>query len=269
MVVIREVRCRSVLNRTNVSGGDYCINPYIGCLHGCVYCYARFMKWHSRHKEGWGEFVDVKVNAPQALSRQLVRAKRGLVLVSTVTDPYQPIEREYEITRRLLERLLRHRFPISVLTKSSMVVRDMDMLREFGECDVGLTITTLDDEVRRVFEPKSPSVEERLAALETLHEGGIRTYAFLGPILPFLTEETLDELLQRLGAIGVERVLVDRLNIKWGNWPPIREALKRHYPELLPRYVEALFSGDEYFERARGRVTKACRKAGVDFGFCY
>lgn len=269
MAVIREVQCRTILNRTNLSGGDYCINPYVGCLHGCVYCYARFMKWHSRRREDWGKFVDVKVNAPHALSRQLVRADRGVVLLSTVTDPYQPVEREYEITRMLLERLLRHGFPISILTKSSLVVRDIDVLQKFEECAVGLTITTLDDEVRRVFEPNSSPIGERLAALEALHEGGIRTYAFLGPILPYLTEATLDEALRRLGSIGVERVLVDRLNIKCGNWRPIQEALRRSYPGLLPKYVDALFSGDDYFDRARWKVTEACHKAGVDCEFCY
>ncbi len=269
MVIIKEMVCNSLLNKTSISGADYCINPYIGCQHSCDYCYARFMKRQTRHKEPWGAFVDVKINAPQILSKQLAGARRGLVLISTVTDPYQPVERKYEITRMVLERLVRHRFQISVLTKSPLVVRDIDILRKSNECEVGLTLTALDDDVRKAFELMAPSVEERLTALETLAMARIRTYAFIGPMLPYLTEKTLEMLLRRLRFAGVRKVLVDRLNIKCGNWLPIQEALKRHYPELLHRYKQAVFSGSDYFEEMRHRVMDSCREAGVQFELCY
>jgi DNA repair photolyase len=123
----REISAKTVLTRTGIAGYDYCINPYVGCEHGCLYCYASFMKRFTGHREPWGEFVDAKVNAPQVLRRQLKKAALGSVLVGTVTDPYQPAEKTYSITRGCLEALLERQFPVQLLTRSPLCLRDRDL----------------------------------------------------------------------------------------------------------------------------------------------
>ncbi len=206
-MVRREILAKTVLTRTRIPGQDYCVNPYVGCAHGCRYCYASFMKRFTGHAEPWGDFVDVKVNAPEVLRRQLRRARRGTVLVGTVTDPYQPAEKRHRVTRGCLEALLERQFPVSVLTRSPLCVRDVDLFRRFDEISVGLSITTDREDVRRLFEPHAPPIEARVDALRALHGAGVPTYVFVGPLLP------LDP--ARLASIiagAADEVLVDRLN---------------------------------------------------------
>jgi DNA repair photolyase len=237
-VVVSEVRCSSVLNRSGIPVIDYAVNPYVGCTHACVYCYAIFMRRFALHPEEWGSFLDVKINAPEVLERQLGRAARGRVTVGTVTDPYQPGERRFRVTRGCLEVLAASTFPISLLTKSPLVVRDIDVIGRIPDAEVGLTITTLDDEVRGRFEPGSPPVEARLRALRQLADAGVRTWAFCGPLLPCLSDDRghLDRLFQRLAAGGVRSVVVDSLNLRGVIWPRVRSVLAAHYPDLLPTY---------------------------------
>jgi DNA repair photolyase len=204
---VREIFAKTVLTRTAISGFDYCLNPYVGCGHGCRYCYASFMKRFTGHREPWGEFIDVKVNAPSLLKQQLIRAKQGVVAISTVTDPYQPIEKRYRITRRCLEVLLDKEFPVNLLTRSPLCLRDLDLLKRFKKIEVGLTVTTHDEAIKKLFEPCSPSIPSRIRALETLRKEKIRTYAFIGPLLP-LKPAPLVKMLEGL----VDEVLIDRMN---------------------------------------------------------
>ena len=183
MLKVREVKAKSILNKSKVF--DYCLNPYTGCEHNCCYCYARlFMRRYSGHKEAWGEFVDVKINAPQLLQLQLQRAKRGTVWISSVCDPYQPLEARYKLTRACLQQLALKQFPVVVQTKSSLVLRDIDILLRFNDIEVGFTIPTDDDRIALLFEPKAPPLWARLKALEKIHKAGIKTFVFIGPILP-------------------------------------------------------------------------------------
>ena len=204
---VQEYKAKTILCRSRISAETYCLNPYVGCQHGCRYCYATFMKRFTGHRERWGEFVDVKVNSPELLAKEARRAHKWEVIVSSVTDPYQPLERRYELTRQCLRILLEHQQPVSILTKSSLVLRDIDLLARFDQCEVGLTITTDKEEIRRVFEPHSSPIPERINALETLHRHGLRTYAFIGPILP-QDPQRLAERLRRL----VDFVYIDRMN---------------------------------------------------------
>lgn len=206
-MVIRDIQARSVLSRSGIDGVSYCVNPYVGCAHGCSYCYASFMKKYTGHHEPWGEFVDVKVNAPVVLERQVSRARPGRVFLSTVTDPYQPAEKAYRVTRSCLEVLSASPFPVDILTKSPLVLRDLDILARLRGAEVGMTITTDDDGVRRVFEPGVPPIRERVEALKTLHEAGLATYAFIGPVLP-MDPEALAGMIRPY----VSRVLIDGMN---------------------------------------------------------
>jgi len=252
-VKIGETTCRGIMNRSGIEGVDYAINPYIGCGHGCVYCYARFMTRWYHQGERWGSFVDVKKNAAECLRREAPKKKVGTVLFSSVTDPYQPVERKFKATRGLLEILRDHRFPVEILTKSSLVQRDLDVISEIDEAEVGLTITSWSDDVRKVFEPGASPPQERIEALRLFSDAGIPTYAFLGPLLPYISEEDIESLVDGL-ADTVSRVLVDRLNIKAGNWRSIQTALEDNYPELLDRFREASRDESPYYDGLRGKM---------------
>ncbi len=206
-MVMREVYAKSILSKSGIGGVDYCINPYVGCANACSYCYASFMKKYTGHLEPWGDFVDVKMNAADLLARQTKRPRRGTVVLSSVTDPYQPCEAKYRITRACLEVLANTGLSVEVLTKSPLVVRDIDLFTRFRDVQVGLTITTDSDRVRRVFEPKAPSIQKRIEALRRLHDSGIPTYVFVGPLLP-MNPEALAAAIRPYA----DGILIDRMN---------------------------------------------------------
>jgi len=209
-MVLKEIHARSILVKSQVF--DYVVNPYIGCQHSCVYCYARFMRRFTRHKEPWGEFVDAKINAPALLRHEIDRKPPGRVWVSGVCDPYQPLESKYELTRKCLEILVEYGRPITVQTKSPLVLRDLDLLRRGDKIEVCLSVSTADERIRNLFEPGAPSIERRIEALEELHLAGIRTYAMIAPMLPG-ADELADQLSEK-----VDYVLVDRMNYHYGDW---------------------------------------------------
>jgi DNA repair photolyase len=209
-MILRKIYARSILSKSKVF--DYVVNPYVGCQHGCAYCYARFMKRFTGHKEPWGEFVDVKINAPDLLKHEIGKRPPGRVWVSGVCDPYQPPEGKYELTKKCLKILIQHDWPITVQTKSPLVLRDIDLFRRSDKIEVGLSVTSADDEIRKLFEPSAPSIKERIKALEELHLAGIRTYAMIAPMLP-----RAEELAAQLSG-KVDYVLVDRMNYHYGDW---------------------------------------------------
>lgn len=261
--MIREVGCKTVLSKSGIA--DYCANCYRGCSHACAYCYAPAIL---REKRKWGSFVDVKVNAPDVLKSEIKNAPKGKVFVSSVTDAYQPLEKKYELTRRILEALLDAQFPIEILTKSSLITRDTDLIKRFENCEAGLTITTLDERARKVFEPNSSPVEEKLQALKTMKDAGINTYAFFGPMLPGISDKDLEGYFQTLKGIA-NFVYVDRLNLKPGTWNRLEPVLERNYPELVGAWREILFAKNGYYADLKTRITKISSGMGIRTVFCY
>ncbi len=245
-MIVRKIFSKTILTKTAIPGLDYCINPYVGCGHGCRYCYASFMKRFTGHVEPWGEFVDVKINAPDVLRRQLRRARRGLVSLSTVTDAYQPLEKKYRITRRCLEVLLEFQFPVTLLTRSPLCLRDIDLFKRLKTIEVGVSVGTHDEETRRIFEPHSPSISSRIETLRTLRREKIATYAFIGPMLP------LDpaKLVRRLEGL-VDEVLIDRMN-----YPNKVKSLYRKFG--LDRYLE-----EDYFRIFGGELRERFERLGI------
>jgi DNA repair photolyase len=204
VMIIREKQAKAIISKSAIY--EYVINPYVGCGFGCSYCYAKFMKRFTGHSEPWGEFVDVKVNAPELLEKEVVKKPVGRVWISGVCDPYQPLEKKFELTRRCIEILGRHNWPFTIQTKSPLVTRDIDLLRGRDNVEAGFTVTTGDDSIRRLFEPNAPPVKARIKALAELHGAGITTYAMIAPMLP--GAEKLGAMLQGI----VDYVLVDRMN---------------------------------------------------------
>jgi DNA repair photolyase len=208
--MVKEVCAKSILSPSKIY--PWVINPYTGCQHGCSYCYARFMKRVTGHKEPWGGFVDVKINAPDLLRVEIQKKKRAGVWLSGVCDPYQPLEKKYRLTRQCLEILAQQEWPVIIQTRSPLVLRDMDIIRNARDVEVGLSITTADDSIRKLFEPDAPPIPDRIQALEELHNAGIRTYAMIAPVLP--GAEGLAGLLKG----KVDYVLVDRMNYHYADW---------------------------------------------------
>ena len=208
-MLIREIHAKTILSKSQVS--DYAVNAYVGCQHACVYCYAKFMKRFTGHQEAWGAFVDVKVNAAELLAKEIAKKKRGRVWISGVCDAYQPLERKYQLTRKCLEVLVRNEWPVRVQTKSPLVLRDLDILKQGRDVEVGFTITTADERMRKIFEPGAPPVMKRIEALMVLHRAGIRTFVMIAPLLP--GADGLPELLKD----SADHALVDRLNYHYAD----------------------------------------------------
>jgi DNA repair photolyase len=208
------------------------------------------MMRYTKHWEPWGHFVDVKMNASRVLVKQVKRSRVGRVFMSSVCDGWQPLEEKYGITRACLEILLTNGFPITILTKSALASRDLDLLRGRREVELGATLTVLDEGLRSIFEPRSSSGEKRLFLLDQAREKGITTYAFLGPIMPYLfdTEENLRGLLEAFRDVGVDWIYVDLLNPRPGVWASLRPVLRDHYPHLVSCYRGVLFN-----QRERGQ----------------
>jgi DNA repair photolyase len=263
--VVREVVCKTILNRSGLS--DYSLNCYTGCTHRCAYCYARFMQRFHPHEEPWGGFIDVKVNAVEALKRQLRRAQPGSVFVSSACDAWQPIEAERRLTRRCCELLLERGFRLQLLTKSDLILRDFDVFHG-NSVRVGITLTTLDERLRELWEPGTAGVERRCRVIEEAHQAGLETSVMFGPLLPYLSDsqEDIDALLRRAGDLGVDAIWVDALNPRPRVWQAVADLLRAEFPELLPRYQKILFDGAcrrAYLGEIRARVERAARRASL------
>ncbi|AEC02375.1 SPL family radical SAM protein [Parasphaerochaeta coccoides] len=217
---VKHIRAKAILTKSALPEADFVINPYTGCYFACNYCYACFMaKFEGRAVSEWGDYVYVKENVKELLEKALKRreyyaGKR--VLIGSVTDPYQPIEKNEKITHSILETLIKNN-PfgyVEILTKSPIVTRDIDILTRIDNLKVGITVTASSGK-RIEYENRAPSNTIRLKTLAKLVESGIKTYAFIGPLLPFYQEkpDELDDIFRVLHNVGVQEVFVEYLNI--------------------------------------------------------
>ena len=207
-----EVLTKTALVRSRIPGVQYVINPYIGCGHGCRYCYAMFMRKYSRQHQHarWGSFVEVKTNIAEVLRAEL-RGKRktATAMLSSVCDPYQPAERRYRLTRQCIEALREQGWGMDILTRSPLVTRDIDLLASCLGASVGFSMPTDDDSVRKVLEPASPPIGARVRALRQVHDAGIKTWVFIAPMLPMNPERLVELILPY-----IDHAAVDPLNYR-------------------------------------------------------
>ncbi|WP_330999861.1 SPL family radical SAM protein [Archaeoglobus neptunius] len=234
------------MGKSRLPGVDYTINPYTGCSHGCIYCYSR--QYCPRDVgERWGKVVVVKSNIVEVLAGEIRKKPRGRVVLSTLTDPYQPVEREERLTRKLLEVLLNSKFKVGIQTKSDLVLRDLDLLLSHP-VDVGFTITTLDESLAMTVEPGAPAPLRRVKALEKLHYEGVKTWIFLGPILPDSGFEDVVEVAKSLSI----PLIYDRFRIKpfmnsadlteivkksmRTDWRKVSEKIEKMYSRAIPAF---------------------------------
>lgn len=232
---------------------DYVINPYVGCQHGCKYCYADFIRRFQKIPDRWGDFVYVKINCPLLLEDELKSNKPGHIWMSSVCDCYMPLEAKYKLTRSILEKIsaspYKDKFTIEILTKSVLVKRDFDLLKKLN-CELGVSVNTLDQDVSKIAEPLASPPKERIRVLREAKKRGINVYGFISPVLPGITN--LEELFKELSFC--EYVWVELLNTKrsiLNNFLPI---IKGNFPDKIKDFDYAVDNPKEYFEKIKREI---------------
>ena len=272
---VREIQCRTVINRVRGMPFNWSINPYRGCRHACVYCYARPTHEYLGMNGGdeFEEIIFAKVNAPELVRHELSRRSwRGdAVVIGTATDPYQQAESRYRLTRGILEAFRDFRNPVSITTKSPMVLRDLDVLLEISrhtEVTVHFTVTTLDETLWRKIEPTTSKPLKRLEAMARLREHGIRSGVFLSPILPGLTdgEEQLEAVIAAAARAGAQFVFSQALRLGPGISEHYLPFVRREFPSLAERYERLYRSSSPpaaYVEAVSARIRALKQKHGL------
>ena len=274
-IKINIIEAKTILTKSGLPGSDWVINPYNGCLFGCMYCYsAQIARWKHPNEE-WGTYLDIKMNAPELLKKELSNLEKrlkgkdfGSVFLSSVTDPYVGMEAKYKLTRKCLEVLadFGYKGEIAIQTKSPLATRDIDILKRLKHVTIGFTVTTLDDKVSRFLEVKAPPVSSRIRALKELHDSDIATYAFVGPILPYFTsnEHKINELLDKLKEVGVKEVWFEHINLNPRIKLQLFNFLRKESPELIPEFERA--DTEEYREKLDKIINKAVQKRNLKMG---
>lgn len=241
------IRCKSVLHHFNKRFLPFRwgVNPYRGCEHSCPYCFARYTHKYLGYNTGtdFENTIFVKVNAAQVLAKELSRSRwtRAIVNLGSVCDPYQPAEKRFQITRQLLEAFARHRNPLFVSTKSNLILRDLDLLSRLAQTTllrVNFTITTLDDHITRIVEPRAPSTSERLTAIQHLAEAGIDVNVLFMPIFPYLTDKpkNIHRVVKAVRDAGAVQLIPGVLYLRTASRTRFLSVLNMQFPELLSKY---------------------------------
>lgn len=257
--VIEHIEVKSVLSKSNLPVCEYSVNPYVGCTHGCRYCYASFMKRFTGHTEPWGTFLDVKV-WPEIRNPQRYAGKE--LFIGSVTDPYLPQEEEYGRTRALLEQLQGSGAKLSIATKSDLILRDLDLIKTFPDARVSWSVNTLDEDFRSDMD-NAVSIERRLAAMEAFYRAGVRTTCFVSPIFPGITdvEAIVGRVKEQCNLIWLEN-----LNLRGSYKTVIMEYIKATRPQLLPLYREIYNGGNRrYWELLDKKLEAYAAEAGLDY----
>ncbi|MCX8174336.1 MAG: radical SAM protein [Thermoplasmata archaeon] len=256
---ISVVEAKTAISRTKL-GFNYAINPYRGCAHGCIYCYAPYVLHETRE---WGSFVEARQNLPELLAREVRKVgKEEVVGIGTATDPYQPPEEEFCITKRCIQILKNTGRKCVIQTKSSLVLRDIDML---AGAEVGITITTTEPDIASAVEPRASSPEERLNALRELGRAGIKTFAFVGPVFPSIFRDPgeREKFFYEVAKAEPGIVMLDRFRVRVG----MEEKIKRKAPEIYSKlFAEAFRYKYEDWDSLLSVLKEEVKKFGLRVG---
>jgi DNA repair photolyase len=260
VIKVREVTCKTALSPCGLPLFKYSLNPYRGCQHGCAYCYSPAIL---REKRPWGAFVDVKINIPTVLAKELRRKERGVVWLGSVCDAYQPIEGKFGVTRLCLEELLKVDMPVSLLTKSSLIERDLDLISSFSDFELGFSLAYGDDSVREQLEPGASTVDRRLESARMAAEKGLEPWVFIAPIVPGFTDRPgeIGSLIGKISKSGVKRVGFDSFRPRPAVWPRMRESLGDD-PELMES-LRMASRNQSYYEEVALEIQRECERNGV------
>jgi len=239
-----KVKAKEIFTKTKLPGCDWVMNQYVGCQHACLYCYAKFIsRWRPGSYGKWGTWVEAKINAPELVKG---RYMEGFVYMSSISDPYQPIEKKLKLTRNILENLDK-KTKLSIQTKSDLILRDINLFKKFKTIQVGLTINSFDGKVKKIFEPFSPSNGARIKALKTLKENGIETYTFVSPIIPGLIN--LEDVIRKTKAF-TDSYWFEFINIR-GAGKEFMNVLKKKFPKSYDVLID---------KKKFSEFIKECRK---------
>ncbi len=251
---------KSILVKSNLPASDYVVNPYTGCTHNCRYCYASFMKRFTGHNEEWGTFLDVKEYVSDKLPKSL---SEKTVLFSSVTDPYNPYEMKYHKSREILELLSHTNAHIEILSKSDLMIKDIDLLKRIPNLSVGISLNTLDDSFRKDMESDAPSIQRRLKALEILHKEGITTYLFISPIFPYITD--IHAIVKAVEG-SVDQICFENLNLRGKAKTDILDYITEKYPHYLDGYKAIYNKGDlSYWEQLEVDIKAMSKEYNIPF----
>lgn len=239
-MVEKEVVVKDLVTKSNLPASDYVINPYVGCPHGCRYCYACFMKRFTNHSEAWGSFIDIK-RCDKPISKKKLQGKS--VFLSSVTDCYNPFEEKYENTRKILEQLISIDCELNISTKSQLILRDIDLLKQCKNLKVSVSVNTLDEQFKSDMD-RASSIGKRLETIETLHENGIYTVLFMSPIFPGITD--YKEIIVKTHRF-VDGYWFENLNLRGSYKQDILSYIKNAYPQLVELYDEIYVKGNMGF----------------------
>jgi DNA repair photolyase len=260
-VVYAEEPCRTAMNRVTGMPFRWSLNPYMGCVHRCTFCYVRGFELRADRPWGetYGQRVRVKVNIVERLRAELARRswRREQVVIGAATDPYQPAEGRYRLTRGSIEALAQARTPLSLISRGPLVVRDVDVLAEAsrrGGATVNMSIPTLDERIWKTTEPNTAPPRQRLRAVRILVDAGIRAGVAIAPVLPGLSDrpDRLAEVIRAARDSGATHLWMNVLNLRPGTREHFLDHLARDWPELLPRY-ERLYRGRGYLAETDAR----------------
>lgn len=257
---IKEVNCKQCMTRSKLT--DYVINPYIGCGHGCKYCYADFIRRFQKIKREWGDFVYAKVNCPDLIESELEKNKAGHIWMSSVCDCYMPVEAKFQITRKILEKIanssFKNKFTLEILTKSVLVKRDFSLLKKLN-AELGMSINCLDNNVSRIIEPFASPPKLRIQTLREARSNGISVFGFISPVLPGITN--LEDIFRELKFC--DYVWVELLNTKKSVLERLMPVIRENFPEKMKDFEFAINFPDQYFEKVQKESRELERKYGL------
>ena len=258
-MLVKEIKVNDYLTKSNLPASDYVINPYVGCSHGCKYCYASFMKRFTGHTEDWGTFIDVKRSDKKI---NLNKISKKSVFLSSVTDCYNQLEEKYKLTRHILEQLVNSDCYLSISTKSKLILRDIDLLKQIKNLSVSMSINTLDENFRNDMDNAS-TIEERLNTLRELHDNGIHTVLFMSPIFPYITE--WKEILEK-SKNYVDEYWFENLNLRGQYKTYIMNYIKNKYPKYYNNYVDIYIKNNkEYWKKLANEINDYCQKNNINY----
>lgn len=251
-IIEKEISVKDLVTKSNLPASDYVINPYVGCPHGCRYCYACFMKRFTNHSEEWGSFIDIK-RCDRAISRKKLQGKS--VFLSSVTDCYNPYEEKYGSTRKILEQLVSIDCELNISTKSNLILRDIDLLKQCKNLKVSVSINTLDEQFRKDMDNAS-SIAERLNTLKVLHESGVYSVLFMSPIFPGITD--FRKIIESSKAY-VDEYWFENLNLRGSYKQYMLDYIKNFYPQLMELYNNIYLQGNmEYWHDLAVDIEEYC-----------
>lgn len=258
-IIEKEITVKDLVTKSNLPASDYVINPYVGCPHACKYCYACFMKRFTNHREEWGSFIDIKL-CDKPISRKKLQGKS--IFLSSVTDCYNQYEEKYRITRKVLEQLAEIDCELTISTKSRLILRDIDLLKQCKNIKVSVSINTLDEKFRSDMDNAS-SISERLEVLQTLHANGIYTVLFMSPIFPQITDF---KAIVNSSKDYVDEYWFENLNLRGNYKQTILSYINNSYPQFIKLYNDIYRNGDmKYWNELSIEIERYCNEHSIKY----